>query len=296
MELNYKKIQQLDASQIFKLLLSNIQNIYSSFQYVGLSESEYYNLVITEIEVSKKIYKGDIPYIDFLKRRIRTNLSEKNKALLMNPETTYKIINAYINLKIKTKNSLEDSIKQFEKINSFFETYNFVPSPDLLIELINKNDIFLDITKVIVNHYKTEIINGKLENLFSNSSLILTIEAYCMLIGLEIKEDTKEQDEDYSYSGELTDSVRVYLREIGKRPLLTRDEEINLARKIAQGDSKSRDVFIESNLKLVVSIAKKYIGRGLSFLDLIQEGNLGLMTAVDKYDVEKGFKFSTYAI
>ena len=115
-----------------------------------------------------------------------------------------------------------------------------------------------------------------------------------MLIGLEIKSEDLNQ-EDYSSNTEVTDSVRTYLREISRRPLLTKEEEVNLARKIAQGDSKARELFIESNLKLVVSIAKKYIGRGLAFLDLIQEGNLGLMTAVDRYDVEKGFKFSTYA-
>jgi RNA polymerase primary sigma factor len=91
------------------------------------------------------------------------------------------------------------------------------------------------------------------------------------------------------------DSLRLYLREIGKVPLLTADQEIYLAKRIERGDMSAKTQMIEANLRLVVSIAKGYLGRGLSFLDLIQEGSLGLIRAVEKFDYRKGFKFSTYA-
>ena len=91
------------------------------------------------------------------------------------------------------------------------------------------------------------------------------------------------------------DSVRLYLREIGKIPLLTPEEEADLAQRIVKGDKKAKDKMVEANMRLVVSIAKRYGGRGLDFLDLIQEGNTGLLRAVDKFDPDKGFKFSTYA-
>jgi RNA polymerase primary sigma factor len=91
------------------------------------------------------------------------------------------------------------------------------------------------------------------------------------------------------------DSLRLYLREIGKVPLLTADEEVSLAKRIERGDMFAKTQMIEANLRLVVSIAKSYLGRGLSFLDLIQEGSLGLIRAVEKFDYRKGFKFSTYA-
>ena len=91
------------------------------------------------------------------------------------------------------------------------------------------------------------------------------------------------------------DSLRLYLREIGKVPLLTADQEIALAKRIERGDMAAKTHMIEANLRLVVSIAKGYLGRGLSFLDLIQEGSLGLIRAVEKFDYRKGFKFSTYA-
>jgi RNA polymerase primary sigma factor len=93
----------------------------------------------------------------------------------------------------------------------------------------------------------------------------------------------------------VTDPVRMYLKEIGKVPLLSAEEEIEYARRMDEGDEKARKRLAEANLRLVVSIAKRYVGRGMQFLDLIQEGNLGLLKAVEKYDYKKGFKFSTYA-
>ena len=93
----------------------------------------------------------------------------------------------------------------------------------------------------------------------------------------------------------IEDPVRMYLKEIGKVPLLTAEEEIELAKRMEAGDEKAKQKLAEANLRLVVSIAKRYVGRGMLFLDLIQEGNLGLIKAVEKFDYEKGYKFSTYA-
>ncbi len=116
-------------------------------------------------------------------------------------------------------------------------------------------------------------------------------------------EDLKEVEDlkldeitDTSYEGiNVDDPVRMYLREIGRIPLLTFDEELDLAKKVLKGDEEAKQKLAESNLRLVVSIAKKYVGRGMLFLDLIQEGNMGLIKAVEKFDYTKGFKFSTYA-
>jgi RNA polymerase primary sigma factor len=99
-----------------------------------------------------------------------------------------------------------------------------------------------------------------------------------------------------SYLDDISDdSVRLYLREIGKIPLLTAEEELALAKKVVTGDKRAKDAMAEANMRLVVSIAKRYVGRGLDLLDLIQEGNTGLLRAVEKFDPERGFKFSTYA-
>ena len=112
------------------------------------------------------------------------------------------------------------------------------------------------------------------------------------------KEPEVEMTEDetaLSSNVKINDSVRMYLKEIGRVPLLSADEEVNLALRIQQGDQEAKQELAEANLRLVVSIAKRYVGRGMQFLDLIQEGNMGLMKAVEKFDHTKGFKFSTYA-
>ena len=114
---------------------------------------------------------------------------------------------------------------------------------------------------------------------------------------LENVEEIKLEDMDITNLDGVSvdDPVRMYLREIGKIPLLTYEEEAELAQRIVEGDEEAKQKLAESNLRLVVSIAKKYVGRGMLFLDLIQEGNMGLIKAVEKFDYNKGFKFSTYA-
>ena len=116
----------------------------------------------------------------------------------------------------------------------------------------------------------------------------------------DLENEEELSDEELAITAEnvdafADDSVRLYLREIGKIPLLTPEEEAELAQRIVKGDKKAKDKMVESNMRLVVSIAKRYGGRGLDFLDLIQEGNTGLLRAVEKFDPDKGFKFSTYA-
>lgn len=112
----------------------------------------------------------------------------------------------------------------------------------------------------------------------------------------EVEEIPLEEINTMNFEGiNVDDPVRMYLREIGKIPLLSFDEEADLAKKVMEGDEDAKQKLSESNLRLVVSIAKKYVGRGMLFLDLIQEGNMGLIKAVEKFDYTKGYKFSTYA-
>ncbi|HBH17617.1 MAG TPA: hypothetical protein DDX14_01475, partial [Cyanobacteria bacterium UBA9579] len=116
-------------------------------------------------------------------------------------------------------------------------------------------------------------------------------------LDVEVEDDTDDAIEEIEkVSGSSDDSVKIYLQQIGRIPLLIPDEEIELAKSIKETNcSIAKEKLVNANLRLVVSIAKKYIGRGLSFLDLIQEGNMGLMRAAEKFDYAKGYKFSTYA-
>ena len=146
----------------------------------------------------------------------------------------------------------------------------------------------------IVENEAADLENGLAD------SVRLTQELEKMGVTITDKEDPDEAAEESirdASSDEINvdDSVRMYLKEIGKVPLLSGDQEQELAKKMLDGDEDAKNTLIESNLRLVVSIAKKYMNRGLSLLDLIQEGNIGLIKAVDKFDYSMGFKFSTYA-
>ena len=117
-------------------------------------------------------------------------------------------------------------------------------------------------------------------------------------VGIQIIDEAERDKELYEQALSdisLDDPVKMYLKDIGEVPLLSADDEIDLARRIQEGDEEAKKKLSEANLRLVVSIAKRYVGRGMLFLDLIQEGNIGLMKAVEKFDYQKGFKFSTYA-
>ncbi len=163
-----------------------------------------------------------------------------------------------------------------------------LPTEEQLIE-IEEKDNSID---------KLENAPDDLEELFSEPPLLeLDFDDEPTEDDLKLEEmDVEQLDDDALLDNvALDDPVKVYLREIGRVPLLNSDEEIELAVKITEGNEYAKQRLTEANLRLVVSIAKKYVGRGMYFLDLIQEGNVGLIKAVDKFDYTKGFKFSTYA-
>ena len=150
---------------------------------------------------------------------------------------------------------------------------------------------------------KTEDVLDDLENLKSEEEIELSLEKLDGLISDEPTDEALEEEEENIDLNAIDlldgvgteDPVRMYLKEIGTVPLLTPEEEKRLAKKKSEGDERAKARLIEANLRLVVSIAKRYTGRGMSFLDLVQEGNLGLIKGVEKFDYDKGFKLSTYA-
>ena len=141
-----------------------------------------------------------------------------------------------------------------------------------------------------------EILDALYTELADLNVEITGVEGTTFSDGWEEEEEEETTVQEQVYMDDVADdSVRLYLREIGKIPLLTAEEELALAKKVVRGDKGAKDKMAEANMRLVVSIAKRYVGRGLDLLDLIQEGNTGLLRAVEKFDPEKGFKFSTYA-
>lgn len=155
----------------------------------------------------------------------------------------------------------------------------------------------LDINPEFIDDFYKQAEDNDLEILGFQDDMIL--EKVDDNEDLDLKDDAdffvSQSDDDILKGVNIDDPVRMYLKEIGKVPLLSANEEIDLAKRMQEGDEDAKKRLAEANLRLVVSIAKRYVGRGMLFLDLIQEGNLGLIKAVEKFDYTKGFKFSTYA-
>ena len=181
---------------------------------------------------------------------------------------------------LDTFSGVEISSEQFDNILKVLE--------DNKIKVLrSKNDMEQTVSLSAKEKEPDEVDDEELEE----SKILLDIDD-------DIEEDSEENiEEDLSVmeGADITDPVRQYLKTIGQVRLLTMEEEQKIAKRISEGDPEAKKELIEANLRLVVSIAKKYVGRGLPLLDLIQEGNIGLMKAVDKFEYEKGFKFSTYA-
>ena len=171
------------------------------------------------------------------------------------------------------------NVLQYGEINDAFKGLELGKDKmDLVIEYLEKNNI--DILQTGV---------------YDEDGTDLLIESEDDIILDEEEEVEIIDDVDVLEGVSTEDPVRMYLKEIGNVPLLSTDEEVELAKRVEAGDEEAKKALTEANLRLVVSIAKKYVGRGMPFMDLIQEGNMGLMKAVDKFDYTKGYKFSTYA-
>ena len=186
-------------------------------------------------------------------------------------------------------------------------TQSFDEKLTLLLEEAKKKKNVLE-NREILDFFKGEILDpDKLDRIYdfldNHHVDVLRTEEEDMEPDLFLDEELEEEEESQLDQLDLSvpegigveDPVRMYLKEIGTVPLLTADEEMELAKRKAQGDESAKERLIEANLRLVVSIAKRYTGRGMSFLDLVQEGNLGLIKGVEKFDYTKGYKLSTYA-
>ena len=190
------------------------------------------------------------------------------------------------------KNTVDERVQFLESLNKLVEMGK---KKDGKINFSDINEQFKDIdldgdkTEKILDYLEQNGIIAILPDTDADEDIILDVD----------DEPTEGELENIEFSVpdgvSIEDPVRMYLKEIGKVPLLSADEEVELAKKMETGDLDARKRLAEANLRLVVSIAKRYVGRGMLFLDLIQEGNLGLIKAVEKFDYRKGYKFSTYA-
>ena len=294
----------MDLDQLYNYFNFLITPMYIDYKYLFKDELDFKNTImaalkdlqdnISIIDSSHPNDKANIYIRGYLNNTIASSLQDLNNFIAT--------FNRLCDALIKPDDSVKVNIKMINKIASYFNMVDYEVDIGFLLKAIEQNNNIQGSLKKIADElYFKKNKNITLDDNFTN----LCYEAYLILNDLSIDDDNTEEIESMQSSTkdntskddiyDNNDNVKIYLNELEAYPILEHDVLMDLFRKYKKGDKKARQKIINSNLRLVVSIAKKYINKGLPFLDLISEGNLGLMTAVDKFDVDKGYRFSTYA-
>ena len=293
-----------DPKEIYIELQDNIMKIYSRFYNVVDNET-FEELVINAINRIQNENKKDNEKRLYI--YISRKLKEKLKIVLSQRETAYNYITSII-----STYSFDNLKKCFNKINKLLQDTGLVVDFSTVKKILSDNKDVNKFVEEFVNKNIELIKEDKIEKVCSNSFLLEFIEVYCNLNNIknenidddkddlyiqpkEVIEDFLLQETTYESTDYLGETYDIYKQEFGDIPVLSPEEEKELGERLLIGDEEAKQKMIKHNLKLVISIAKRYLGNGLDFQDLIQEGNIGLIKAVEKYDVTRGFKFSTYA-
>ena len=292
MEITIDTINKLSIDDIYNILSPFFNKTYKKFSFVNMTEEEYDLIVRKSILESISAYDGSGDYKKYILRRISKNILTKIQEDINDPSKAFNIINGYINQEFSKNIDYDNAINSFNKLESFLELCDFILSTDIIEKLVSENTLIMKLLNAIFEMDRDEIVNGKFDE--SYSELIVSfIEIYCKKNNIKIKEVELKYEDIGAFASQ--DSTSIYLKEIQNYGRYSKEEELEIITKIKNGDMKARNEFLEQNLRLVVSIAKKYQGRNIPLIDLIQEGNIGLMKALDEFDINKGCKFSTYA-
>ena len=281
-------------NNIEKLLLElrpTLEQLKKQYSYLELSDDTFELLFTKHIDYLKE-NKSKIKDVNsYFKKTFYITLFDNVKDIY----DTNTLLSKFINSNIKIRKTKSENIKELLLFSKFLNQIKFELEIIILEHLVQENVIINSIINNIIT--KKEITQEELEKYTQDSNVIVLLEVYCSKNEIKIVEERNIDTEIYNINDRtyLTDSVKVYLNEINSMKLLTQEDEYQYAKLAQQGDSCAREKLIKHNLRLVVSIAKRYAGHGMLLLDLIQEGNIGLMTAINKFDPDKGYKLSTYA-
>ncbi len=269
-----------------------ITQLKSTYHYLELTDQDFFKLV--QEEMAKMADNNNSSNITLLTKNCEKQITLKTKQLLKKSRTAFRIFNNYLNQSFFKVSLYEEAFDCFKIFNEFLLKLDYDLNFEFLIDLMTKNKVLMKMTTLIFQKYSSVIKAGKMENVFDNELLIQALEVYCLINNIEITQvdDIKSIDNEPEI---IRNNFKIYFQQISVYPLLTIDQEKEIIKRMNKGDKSAKEQLINSNLRLVVSIAKRFVNRGLSLMDLIQEGNLGLLTAVEKYDINRGYKFSTYA-
>lgn len=291
---------QFNFEYIYDMIKVYIKKLYKKYSYLGYSEEEFSNKIkqiIIDGADKFKLESKDID-LDSLMMKVDSYFELETRNKLFSTEAV-SLINRFIEKQIFTRRKDSNLIMDLNILDKFLTKYEYEVSLDLVIEILELNNILEKrLAPMIMGHIKR--LKSGMSDDWSGIAVVF-VNAYAIRHNIDIDLELEELDDLYkgllinsSNVNDDLDSVKFYLKSISM-PILKKEEEQFLFYKMQSGDIRVRDILIERNLRLVVSIAKKYLGNGVGFLDLIQFGNIGLIIAVDKFDVTRGYKFSTYA-
>ncbi len=278
-----------------------LKRVLRHYKVFNIASKTIKEMLIEAIRLTKEENNN---YVQTVISLLNNKMKEHIKNCLIDESYLFEVLNRFISKSFKENCSSDESSLNLKKFSKFLESINVELNPDLIFNLLNSNSIFNANVKSIVEKKLPLIKKVGIEKVFIDSSIALICSSYCMPKNIDISVDEISNqsvpniESENAYSDDnigYLDPLKQYLNEIIKVPLLTKEEEYELCMRIKNGDDIANKKLIEANLRLVVSIARKYLNRGIEFLDLIQEGNEGLMIATKRFDATKGFKFSTYA-
>lgn len=291
-----KNDRENSIKEIYESLKPAINEIKNKYNYIDIGDDEYEKLALDLLDSGiNNTDSEDFGQfkLDFLyKYTISINNYIKNILEENDTEIILKFITS-----IDKAATYKKALEELKRVVLFFDSFEYCPSLDVCISLLN-NDNINSLVKLLVDNNLEKIKSNQVDQLFNDQISVLLIDAYCMVNNIEIDEIGMADNEGamnnqyYDYSDNCLSD---YLNQISSIPRCTDEEERQLGYLILKGDIKAINKLVEGNLRLVVAIAKKYAGRGVPLLDLIQEGSVGLIKAAGIFDIRRGYKFSTVA-
>ena len=296
-ELSYDKLKNSSIEEIYESLKEEYINIFKSYNYAFITFNDYL-IVIKNILIniiSGLLNNPNINYKNYILKQSKIRLNNYIKNKIENDNIS--IINAYITNNI---NINDNELKELKKLIQWFQIIDYIPDPSIIIDLVTNNPKLKEILANIVAKNLNKIQSLGLETVFTDELTFEFLDVYCNVYNIDVNSELNIVD-DFTFNNENWRSTYLgadaIIKELKGQKLyeLSKEEERDLFIKFKAGDEEAYNKILYHNLRLVLNIANKYLNHGLEFADLIQEGNIGLLTAIAKYDVSKGFKFSTYA-
>lgn len=289
-----ENLKSYSLYELYILLTPILDKIYNNYKST-IEESKLRKIslkIIKECVMNFDINNG-ISFEEYFEKNMRNYFN----VYISNKDSKFKLINDFINNNINTVNSYNSALIEIKKLCEFFIEIEYKQKFSVCQKILN-NEKINNILKIIVEKNINLIEDDRTNEIIDDEMFVILIDTYCSINEI-CKYDIDNNDFDLTL---LDNNLKIYFQEISKYPFLTKEQEVELFNRYHNGDESAREILINSNLRLVVNIAKKiykkyyYSNININFSDLIQEGNLELINAVEKFDVDKEYRFSTYAV